>query len=332
MESKSIQKSENSRRNFLKASTLAGAAMVLPFDVLGVNLGREKIEIGLIADIHQDVMHDGEERLQAFLDAANRRNPDFIMQMGDFCVPHDHNKGFMRRWNNYQGEKYHILGNHDMDHGFSKEQTMAFWGMPKKYYSFDKKGVHFIVLDGNDQNPKPWSGYKRYIGDAQKQWLIKDLEKTNKPTIVFSHQTLELEETGGVANFKEIQDIFENANNNAGFKKVLCCLSGHHHTDFMTQINDIYYVQINSASYYWVGDDYKTVRFSEAVDKTHPWIKYTVPYKESLFTFMTIKNNRIIIEPRKTEFVGPGPDELGMPKSHPHEPIVPTISGFKMKI
>lgn len=321
-----------SRRGFIKVSTLAGAAMVLPFDVFGGELGQEKIEIGLIADIHQDVIHDGEERLQAFLDVATNRNPDFIVQMGDFCIPHDYNKGFMARWNSYHGDKYHILGNHDMDHGFSKEQTMAFWGMPERYYSFDKKGVHFIVLDGNDQNPQPWDGYKRYIGDVQKQWLINDLAKTRKPTVVFSHQTLELGETGGIANFKEIQNILEKANMEAGFKKVLCCLSGHHHTDFMNKINDIYYVQINSASYYWLGGDYKTIRYNEVIDKNYPWIKYTVPYKEPLFTFMTIKNNKIIIEPRKTEFVGPGPDELGMTERHPHEPIVPTISSYKMKI
>ena len=204
--------------------------------------------------------------------------------------------------------------------------------MPSNYYSFDKKGVHFIVLDGNDPNPKPFSGYNRYIDVEQQEWLKNDLKNTDKPTIVFSHQTIELEETGGVANFKAVQGILEDANKQAGFKKVLCCLSGHHHTDFMTQINDIYYVQINSASYYWVGGDYKKVRYSKEIDKTHEWIKYTIPYKESLFTFMTIKNNKIVIEPRKTEFVGPGPEELGMPKHHPHEPIVSTITGFKMKI
>ncbi|NKI27484.1 metallophosphoesterase [Arenibacter sp. 6A1] len=232
MDSKNLPKPITNRREFLKLSSLAGAAMVLPIDAFSANLGREKIEIGLIAEIHQDVMHDGEERLQAFLDAAKKRDPDFIIQMGDFCVPHDHNKGFMARWSNYRGDKYHILGNHDMDHGFSKEQTMAFWNMPKKYFFFDKKGVHLIVLDGNDQNPEPWDGYKRYIGDVQKKWLIDDLAKTKKPTIVFSHQTLELEETGGVANFEEIQNIFKKANKEVGFKKVLCCWSGHHHTDF----------------------------------------------------------------------------------------------------
>lgn len=100
----------------------------------------------------------------------------------------------------------------------------------------------------------------------------------------------------------------------------------------MTQINDIYYVQINSASYRCVGGDYKTIRYSKEVDKTNEWIKYTIPYKESLFTFLTIKNNKIIIQPKKTEFIGPGPEELGLPKQHPHDPIVPTISRFDMKI
>ncbi|EAR02441.1 metallophosphoesterase family protein [Maribacter sp. HTCC2170] len=320
-----------SRRNFIKLSTLAGAAMVLPIEVLGSKTRGLTIEIGLIADIHQDVMHDGEQRLQAFLEEAYKRNPDFIVQMGDFVLPHDTNKNFMSLWENYNGEKHHVLGNHDMDHGFTKEQTMAFWGMQKKYYSFDKEGFHFIVLDGNDQNPQPWSGYKRYIGKEQQNWLKADLAKTNLPTIVFSHQTLELED-GGVANLKDIQKILEEANKAAGFKKVICSISGHHHTDFMTQINGIYYVQINSASYRWVGGDYKHLRYSKEVDKAYEWIKYTIPYKESLFTFMTIEKNQITIEPRKTEFVGPGPEMLGMPTQHPHDPIVPTISEFKMKI
>ena len=328
----SMDNKNSSRRDFLKVSSLAGAAMVLPINVFSANTGREDIEIGLIADIHQDVMHDGEERLQVFLDAAKKRNPDFILQMGDFALPHDTNNNFLAAWNNYSGDKYHMLGNHDMrDHGFTREQTMVWWQMKERYYSFDKKGVHFVVLDGNDPNPKPWSGYDRYIGDEQKQWLIEDLEKTDKPTIIFSHQTLELE-YDGVTNMKEIRALLEDANKKAGFQKVLCCLSGHTHTDYMTQINDIYYVQINSASYRWVGSKYKMIRYSEEIDSKYKYIKHTIPYKESLFTFMTIKSNKIIIEPRKTEFVGPGPDELGMPDPLPNDPVVPTISKFKMKI
>ncbi|MBJ6368793.1 metallophosphoesterase family protein [Snuella sedimenti] len=321
----------NSRRNFVKLSVLGGTALVLPIDVLASGMRSEAVEVGIIADVHQDIMHDGEQRLQVFINEAKKRNPDFIIQMGDFCRPYDHNKPFLNIWNSFNGDKHHVIGNHDMDGGFSREQVKAFWEMPANYYSFDKQGVHFVILDGNDQNPKPWKGYNRYIGKAQQEWLKADLTKTKQPTVVFSHQTLELED-GGVANLKEIQKILEEANKNAGFKKVMCCISGHHHTDFMTQINGIYYVQINSASYRWVGGDYQTIRYSKELDKTHQWIKYTIPYKESLFTFMSIKNNKIIIEPRKTEFVGLGPEELGMSKQHPHDPIVPKISKFKMNI
>ena len=319
------------RRDFLTKSVLAATAVTLPIDVMALISKRETIQFGLIADVHKDIMHDADERLQAFITSANKKNLDFILQLGDFCRPYDYNKPFLNIWNSYKGEKYHVLGNHDTDGGFTRDETKTYWDMAKNYYSFDKKGVHFIVLDGNDPNPKPWSGYNRFIGNTQKQWLIKDLRETKKPTIIFSHQSLELE-YDGVANMKSIREIIENSNKEAGFKKVMCCISGHTHTDFMTQINGVYYVQINSASYRWVGDDYKTIRYSNEVDKKYEWIKYTIPYKEPLFTFVKIKNNSIIIQPNKTEFVGPGPKELGMPKPHPHDPIVPTISKFKMNI
>lgn len=320
-----------SRRGFVKTTALVSAALTLPINTISSMSPMDSFEIGIIADVHNDIMHDGERRLKIFLDIAKKRSPEFIIQMGDFCRPYDKNIPFMDYWNAYEGETFHVLGNHDMDGGFSRDQVREFWDMPANFYSFDRGGIHFIVLDGNDPNPKPWSGYNRYIGEAQQAWLKEDLKNTNKPTIVFSHQTLELEE-GGVANLKDIQEIFEKANEEAGFQKVLCSLSGHHHTDFMTQINGIYYVQINSASYRWVGDDFKQVRYSEEVDKTHEWIKYTIPYKEPLFTFMKVTKDKITIEPRKTKFVGPGPQEMNGPITHPHDPIVPTISSYKMKI
>ena len=56
-----------------------------------------------------------------------------------------------------------------VDYGFTKAQTMSWWGMKERYYSFNRNGYHFIVLDGNDENPKPWNEYyNRYIGPNQK--------------------------------------------------------------------------------------------------------------------------------------------------------------------
>lgn len=146
------------RRSFIKSSVLVGTTIVLPLDVFSITPKKETIAFGLIADVHKDVMHDADRRLQEFIDRASQKNLDFILQLGDFCRPYNHNKDFLNIFDSYKGDKFHVLGNHDMDGGFSREQTRAYWNMPENYYSFDKKGIHFIVLDGNDPNPSPWSG------------------------------------------------------------------------------------------------------------------------------------------------------------------------------
>ena len=225
------------------------------------------------------------KRLNAFIKEASEKKADFIMQMGDFCIPREENLGLMEIWDRFKNPSYHILGNHDTDLGYSKKQAMKFWNMKKRYYSFDTHGYHFVILDGNDPNPKPWSGYHRYINEEQQDWLKDDLRKTKLHTFVFSHQTLENED-GGVANFQEIRSILEEANANAGEARVIASFSGHHHTDYMTDINGIYYIQINSASYRWVGDKYMKIRYSDEIDKKHHHIKRTIPYKDPLFTFL----------------------------------------------
>ena len=52
--------------------------------------------------------------------------------------------------NAYGGPRHHVIGNHDMDGGFKREQTVAWYGMPARYHAFDHGGVRFITLDGNE--------------------------------------------------------------------------------------------------------------------------------------------------------------------------------------
>lgn len=51
-----------------------------------------------------------------------------------------------------------------------------------RYYSFDHKGWHFIVLD--DIYRGEGGSYIGYIDDKQIDWLKQDLEKTDKKTPV----------------------------------------------------------------------------------------------------------------------------------------------------
>jgi 3',5'-cyclic AMP phosphodiesterase CpdA len=324
------------RRDFIKVFSLGCTSMMLPLNLSGYDSKKstgDSLKFGLCADVHKDVMHDADSRLKAFIEEASEKELDFIIQLGDFCRPYDYNLGFLSIWNSFPGEKYHVLGNHDMDGGFSREQVVEYWNAIGKYYSFDRKGYHFVVLDGNDPDPSPDrpSGYARYIGKEQLNWLEKDLQETKLPTIVFSHQGLD-NDLGGIHNATRSRLVLERANQRAGFQKVQLVFSGHHHQDYYNNINGIHYLQINSMSYQWLGDNFKHVRYSEEIDKSHPWIKYTVPYKDPIWAVAEITSDTCYIYGKKTTFVGPSPEELGVEMDRYGYPIVPWISDKEIKL
>lgn len=319
------------RKSFLTTTGMAGGALLLD-RIPGLKPARKKIRFGIIADLHHDIMHDGPERLSAFIKEMNTVSPDFIIQMGDFCYPKKENQPLMDIWNSFKGPAYHVIGNHDTDGGYKREQVVTFWKSKGKYYSFDANGFHFIILDGNEHNDSDARppGYARFISATQLEWLKNDLENTSSPTIVFCHQGLD-NDAGGLENGTLLRYTLEQANQ-PGKQKVMAVFTGHHHQDYYNHINGIHYIQINSASYQWLGDKFTEIRYSGSVDKTHPWIKYTVPYKEPLWALVEITDNGAIrIKGRKTEFVGSSPEKLGVNLVEYIYPIVPFISDREIK-
>ncbi|WP_236969136.1 metallophosphoesterase family protein [Membranihabitans marinus] len=318
------------RRSFVKF--MVGGIVMIPNSKLLTSADkREELRFGICTDVHKDIMHDADERLQAFIDEAKEKSLDFIIQLGDFCRPYDYNLPFLSIWNQFPGDKYHVLGNHDMDGGFSREEVIQYWKAKGKYYSYDVKGYHFVVLDGNDKSEKVPNGYARYLGREQLEWLERDLAQSDLPTIVFCHQGLD-NDMGGIYNGTEARLVLENANRQSSYKKVRLVFSGHHHQNYHNVINDIHYVQINSMSYHWLGGDYLQVRYSEEVDKSHPWIKYTVPYQDPIWALVEISSKgKLTIMGRESSFVGPTPEEMGVDKSRYGYPIEAKISDRKIK-
>jgi len=302
-----------SRRAFLKTVSFCSGVYLFQSFALGSDKKPTILRIGLIADVHQDIMHDGVQRIKAFAEAMNEAKADFVCQLGDFCRPHERNLGFLEGWRQFEGPRYHVLGNHDMDGGYTREQTVAFLGMPGRHYSFDMKGVHIMVLDGNDPGGKS-KGYKRYISEKQLAWISADLKATSLPTLVFSHQTLD--GAMGVENSQDVRKIFEEARTETGPKKVVTCFCGHHHDDQAKQINGIHYIRINSASYAWLGSKFKHESYSKEIHKRFPWISHTAPYKDPLWAFveMDLTRGRLVVGGKKTSWVGPTPWELGINK------------------
>ncbi len=321
------------RKQFLIKSGLTGGAILLN-DLSPLEVKASSIKIGIITDLHHDIMHDAPQRLTTFIDAMKQDKPDFIIQVGDFCIPKKENKPLLDIWNKFEGPKYHVLGNHDTDGGYTREQTVAFWNAKDKYYSFDQSGFHFIVLDGNEHNEsksRP-GGYARYISPTQLNWLRNDLKNTDLPSVVFCHQGMD-NDAGGLENGTIIRYALEQAKNKSGKSKVLMVISGHHHQDYHNQINGIHYVQINSASYQWLGEQYQEIRYSKEVDKAHPNIKNTVPYRDAIWAMVEINAGKEIkIKGKKTDFVGSSPTDLHVEMDTYIYPIVPYISDRSLKI
>ncbi len=116
--------------------------------------------------------------------------PDFIVFTGDLTHTTDDPKDRRRRL----GEFKEIVGQLKVknmrfmpgEHDGSLDQSKAFQEFfGPTHYTFDYKGVHFIVLD-NVSDPHA------RLGDTQLQWLNTDLNKQNpnSKVVVFTHRPL----------------------------------------------------------------------------------------------------------------------------------------------
>jgi len=179
-------------------------------------------------------------------------------------------------WENTYGQGsdldiVHCVGNHDVWAG--AEKTDPLYGkkyvqdrlqMDSPYYSFDRAGWHFIVLDSTHPVNGGW--YTAKLDEAQMDWLRQDLENTNKetPILVLSHIPI-LTATGFYpdnvkegnwtvpgswmhTDFQEIQKLFMAHGN------VRACLSGHMHLLDYVIYNGITYMCNGAVSGNWWGD------------------------------------------------------------------------------
>lgn len=328
------------RRNFV-ANSVALTAGILSTpasahiieDVKYSEVSKPILKFGVCTDLHQDVMPDGERRLQAFITAMQISKPDFIIQLGDFCSPHQKNRALLEIWDQFNGPSFHVIGNHDTDYGFTHQQVVDFWKAKGIYYSFDINGYHIVVLNGNERAPNDASRWPSHISDAQIEWLEQDLATTALPTLVFCHQGLDIDLSGAIEKASRVRVVLERANQKAGFQKVQVVFSGHHHQDYHNVINSIHYVQINSMSYYWMGSEYRQLRYSKETDEQYPLVKDTAPYEEPIWALVSIYGNgRLELEGKQTKFVSPSPTEMGMAVYAKVYPVVSRISNRKFNL
>lgn len=252
-----------SRREFLKASLgglIAGQISCAPQIISGT--GESPLRFGIVADVHYAdtqtrgtrYYRDSLAKLSECVATMNDQKVDFLVELGDFkdedSPPVEQQtlsylktaEKILRR---FSGPTYHVLGNHDMD-SISKKQFLSYVENTniesgRSYYSFDLKGVHFVVLDANfrsdgaDYDHGNFDWQDANIPSIEIDWLRKDLEAAAGETIVLIHQPLACTEFEYVNNASEVREVLEESG------KVLAVLQGHHHPGDYIEKNGICY-------------------------------------------------------------------------------------------
>lgn len=106
------------------------------------------LRFAIASDFHAPDVPDGEKRVASFIKAAKDAKVDFIIELGDFCRLDSSSQVYRELWDSFEEDKYHVIGNHDMDK-YTPEEYVEGMKMPGRYYSFDQGDFHFIILDGN---------------------------------------------------------------------------------------------------------------------------------------------------------------------------------------
>lgn len=244
------------RRAFLQNSTLLlAAAATTEAASLLADETHEPLRVGLLTDLHYaDKPAAGSrhyrETLTKLSEAATRFEKDkvsFVVELGDLIDAADsvetelrYLKTVNRELSAISGDRHYVLGNHCVDM-LTKAEFLDGVEQKQSWYSFDRGEIHFVVLDAcfrSDHEPYGRKNSKwddANIHPAELEWLEADLKSTDRKTVVFAHQRLDVSNSHGVKNGIAVRRVLETSGN------VLAVLQGHSHQNDLRQIGGIYY-------------------------------------------------------------------------------------------
>jgi len=266
------------RRDFIKGAGALAAAGSLPISMVELAFAdpAQNFSFAYISDAH--IQHIKGSKFvrnwdRGLIRAVAETNllapkPDFVVFGGDLAQlgnkPElDHGAEIMSA---LKYKTYYVMGEHDyyLDLG---EYWSRLFG--PHYYSFDHKGVHFVVLNSiltyDDWTYRRWptaeqrmlemagldnpNGSPFMVGDKQREWLKQDLEKVSKdtPLIVFSHSPLQKIYKGWnfwTEDAEQVQALLQ------PFSKVTV-LYGHVHQIQYNQIGNISFTSAMATAWPW---------------------------------------------------------------------------------
>ena len=248
------------RRAFIQQGSLVLTSASLAANSFGAeirtpNAANTELRIGMVTDLHyaekdaagsrhyRETLGKLEEAVAKFGESSL----DFVVELGDFIdaaasvdVERRYLKTVNTEFSKICNDRHYVLGNHCVD-TLTKEEFLGGVGKEKSYYSFDRAGFHFVVLDAcfrSDGKPYERRNFKwtdANIPSHELDWLTEDLKANQKPVVVFAHQRLDVSNNHGVRNNADVRKILEESNN------VLAVFQGHSHQNDLKEINGIHY-------------------------------------------------------------------------------------------
>ncbi|WP_163323559.1 metallophosphoesterase family protein [Draconibacterium mangrovi] len=228
-----------------------------------------------MTDIHITPERNATEGFSQAIDTINSLNPDFVLTGGDNIMDalgqtYEVSDSLYKLYENtvakVKAPVYNTMGNHEVfglyensgvspsheEYGKQLYQNR----LAKRYYSFDYKNWHFVVLDGigftNDRH------YYGHVDEEQLEWLKNDLKTAgDKPIAVSIHipllsigsqimqdPTEGMSEGSIVTNANQVREILEQHNTKL-------VLQGHLHFLEDIEYNGIHYITGGAVSSQW---------------------------------------------------------------------------------
>lgn len=340
------------RRDFL--GSMALGAMALPGMTMAAEGAKtdKPFKVCLFSDLHYNpsswLNSDDQSFLEQIQARAEREQCDMVLHLGDFVhnVTRADEKAFIKKYNDFAIPSFHCLGNHDQD-GNDYKLTLAAYNMPEEgYYYVDKGGFRFIILDPNYVCEKPGeyihhsSGnyFKRsktstinWLPPAQVEWLKDAIRNSPYPCVIGSHQSLE-RPNAGINNRHEIRQFFREINaKRPGHVRLV--MNGHMHIDHLSLMENIAWLDVNSANFQWFGATHD--KYPAELTKRLHGIRHTLAWTKPLSAIISLwPDGRIKIEGSRADYhFGITPEMANLPLYENSDRIThPEILSAELKI
>ncbi len=237
-----------------------GGALVLAATAGGASRGvegaeAEALRIGLVTDLHYGdkeptatrFYREAPAKLAEAVAGFQKFKPDFVVEIGDLIDSGDSVETELRwvetidaEFAKSAGDRHYVLGNHCVE-TLTKAEFLGAVGKERSFYSFDRGGFHFVVLDACFRSDgQPYGRKNSRWTDAnvptdQVEWLKADLAAGKAKTIVLVHQRLDVGGDYGIKNAEEIRRALEDS------RRVLAVFQGHYHRGDHRELGGIHY-------------------------------------------------------------------------------------------